>query len=120
MARRISHHSIHCTIILQQHQIQKHTNDSGDNKRRLNNQIQPLLEALKVDIRSRIIKDLGEPGWLNDIDESDAEGGSEDEAVAACPGDETENADTGYSDGGVEEDLHATKYRGWLFTDFSS
>ena len=45
---------------------------------------------------------------MNDIDESDAERRSEDEAIATCPGDEAENADAGYGDCRIEEYLHAT------------
>jgi hypothetical protein len=108
MPCRISHYPIHSTIILRQYQIQKHANNSRNNKRRLNNQIQSLFKALKMNIRSRIIQDLGEPRWLNDIDEPDAERSSEDEAIATRPGDEAENADTGYGDCGVQEYLHAT------------
>ena len=48
------------------------------------------------------------------VDEADAEGGREDEAVSSRPGDQTEDPDAGYGDGGVEEDLHAAEDGGWL------
>ncbi len=62
-----------------------------------------------MDIRSAIVQDLIEPFGLYDVDEAKAEGDGEDETVAARPGYEAQDADTGYGDGAVEEDLHAAE-----------
>lgn len=64
-------------------------------------------------IRSRIVKDLGEPSRLHNIDKSNTERSSEDEAVSARPGDQSKNTDTGDGDSRVQEDLHPTEDRRW-------
>lgn len=107
MPRLIPNNPIHLAPITWQHQIQENPNNSRDNKRRLHNQIDPLLKTLQMDVRPRIVQDLTEPFRLHYIDESDSKGGRENKAVSARPGYQAENADSGYGDGGVEEYLHA-------------
>lgn len=102
------HHPIHRAPILREHQVQEHRNNSRNYKWRLHNQIQTLLKALEVDITSGIVEDLVEPAWLHDVDESDSQGRSEDEAVATREGDQAEDTDTSDSNGRIEKNLHTT------------
>jgi len=87
MACRIPHNPIHRTIILRQHQIQEDADNSSNNKRRLDQKVDSLFEALKMDVRPAVVEYLAEPFWLHDINEADPESCRQDKAVSPREGD---------------------------------
>lgn len=101
---------IHLALIIRKDEIQEHSNNGGDDEWSLYNQIETLLEALQMHVRTTVVENLVEPSGSDNIDKANAESNGQDESIASRELDHSQNSDSSNYNCAVEEDLHPTKY----------
>lgn len=106
---RPKQHLVHFTLIIREDEVQKDSNDGGNNERGLDNQVETLFKSLQVNVGPAVVEYLIEPRWGDDVDESDTESDCQDETIPPRKLDHSQDSNTCHHDCAVEKDLHPAK-----------